>query len=328
MSTMTTRHPSNTNKLRTILILGVLILGMTLIATTALRSNSLFNWTSDTLTSHLEMGVTELNVRDLEVMTAFYTDLVGLDVLTQDDTQVTLGYHQRPIIGLQATSELQPAPMGSAGLYHTAIVFESRAVLAQTLRRMLEQGASYFAGSSDHLVSEAFYFTDPEGNGLELYFDKDPEGWQWRNGQVQMGSRYIDPIEYINQYESVSAPPVKKMGHVHLRIGDIEQAKAFYVTGLGLTITSERNGALFVSDGTYHHHLGLNVWESAGAGVRQPSLGLRTVELLVATQSDLEGLKKRLTQAEIAFESDDNQVRVSDPWGNNLMIGVFESSDS
>ncbi len=277
-----------------------------------------------TLTSHLEMGATELYVQDLETMTTFYEDFVGLQRIGGQEGSVVLGSQERSILRLISSPERQPAPPGSAGLYHTAIVFSSRANLAHTLARMLEHVPFTFQGSSDHIVSEAFYFIDPEGNGLELYFDKDASGWQWRNGQVQMGSRYIDPRAYIAEHGVASGEPHKKMGHIHLRVGDLEQAKMFYVTHLGLVITNESAGALFVSDGKYHHHFGLNVWESNGAGVRSPSLGLGRVEIFVQEKTDLTALQARLTKAKIPHDFADTVLTANDPWGNTIVVGVLE----
>lgn len=280
---------------------------------------------SNELSQQLEMGETVLHVRDLETMVNFYKDLVGLDVLAQTDTEVTLGFESDRVITLIASPTVALPPIGSSGLYHNAIVFESRAVLAQTLDRILSRNSYYFSGSSDHKVSEAFYFTDPEGNGLELYFDKDPSTWQWKNGQIMMGSSYIDPADYIEKYGMVSDTPAKKMGHVHLKVGNIEQAESFYVTALGLTITAKTPGALFVSDGKYHHHLGLNVWESQGSGPRKESLGLKSLEIFVADQKDIRRLEKRLKEQSIEYIAEESSLTVNDPWNNQIIVKVKSS---
>lgn len=303
-----------------LIVILILVVGVSMLSY-AVATNTLLRPTTS-LTSHIEMGLTELYVSNLTISRDFYQKLVGLDKLTESQDEVTLGYQDRPVIRLIASSK-SPAPRGSAGLYHTAIVFTSRAVLAQTLERILNQSPGFFVGSSDHLVSEAFYFVDPEGNGVELYFDKDPQTWQWHNGRIQMGSSYIDPYAYIASYGGVSADPSKKMGHVHLRVGSIDQAKLFYVDALGLTITAETPGAVFVSDGKYHHHLGLNTWESAGASVRPDSLGLKSVELKVAQQSDLKHLETRLKKQQLPYEATDTQLSLRDPWGNLIVVSVL-----
>lgn len=275
------------------------------------------------LTAHLEMGPSALNVRDLSQQTEFYSEVVGLQVLEQSEDETLLGWNERPVLHLYGSS-LPDFPRTSAGLYHTAILFASRSELAHAVQRVVQQRPELFSGTSDHIVSEAFYFSDPEGNGLELYFDKDPAGWVWRNGRVQMGSSYIDPLRYIETFRDEGGSPEKKMGHMHLQVGNITDAKKFYVDVLGMAITSEMPSALFVSDGKYHHHLGMNTWESLGAGPRTETLGLRSFEMWVEKEEDLEKLKSRLGQAESEFAEMENGVSVQDPWGNVVRLKVVK----
>ncbi|MBW7955688.1 VOC family protein [Patescibacteria group bacterium] len=277
------------------------------------------------LAEKLQMGVVELNVADLAAQQKYYQELVGLEVLSEDSSSVTLGFRDRAVIRLVASPQLPPQVQGSAGLYHSAIVFSSRATLAQAVQRILERAPQYYSGTSDHVVSEAFYFVDPEGNGVELYYDKDPASWRWRGGSVEMGSEYIDPEQYIKTYANTSAGEEKKMGHVHLKVGDIEQAKSFYESVLGLAVTSQMPTALFMSDGKYHHYLGMNVWESPRAGMRTPSLGLKSFEIFVPDAERLTELKARLTAASISFTETDKKVEVEDPWGTVVLITVNEA---
>jgi catechol 2,3-dioxygenase len=186
--------------------------------------NTLTRQQPSLLTEKLEMGVVELHVKDMTRMRRFYEELVGLMLISETDDAVTLGANPNLIIRLVSAPTLSNPPAGSAGLYHTATVFESRSTLAETLERILKVQPGLYQGSADHLVSEAFYFADPEGNGVELYFDKDPSTWQWKDGNVVMDSLYIDVNSYIKQHAVTSASPMPT--------------------------------ALFVSDGQYHHHLG------------------------------------------------------------------------
>lgn len=306
------------------------------------------------LSPRIEVGQVQLNTADKAAMLHFYRDLVGLEMLseterttapsttaenTRPQNTVVLGFENKAIITLYITADLSPASTYHAGLYHNAILFSSRAQLAETLERMLRMGSHFFSGSADHHVSEAFYFTDPEGNGLELYFDRDPATWQWQNGQVVMGATYIDPREYIVKHSDISANDnsdegksadldSKKlnsitMGHIHLKVGSIQQARNFYVDVLGLVVTAELPGALFVSDGKYHHHLGLNVWESQGAAVRTESLGLRSLELLVQSDDDIRRLAERLAEAAIPFGRQGQEVTFFDPWENVISVRAF-----
>jgi len=271
------------------------------------------------LTAHLEIGPLALNVQDLELQTQFYRDAVGLQTLEQSDKEVLLGWEDRPVLRL-LLSDLPAFPRENAGLYHSAILFASRGELAQAVQRILQQRPDLFSGTADHIVSEAFYFSDPEGNGLELYFDKDPNGWVWNNGRVQMGSEYIDPQQYLTTYLDDEGEPSRKMGHVHLQVGNISQAKSFYVDVLGMAVTAEMPTALFVSDGKYHHHLGMNVWESNGAGKRDETLGLRSFEMWVEKEEDLVWLRARLDAAGEEFTAEDGVVTMQDPWGNIVRI--------
>lgn len=135
-----------------------------------------------------------------------------------------------------------------------------------------------YGGSADHAVSLAFYFADPDGNGLELYTDTPREDWVWQDGQVSMGSAPLDPNEFIQTHLGRSATTTAAggatMGHVHLRVGDLARARAFYADVLGFAVTAESDGALFHAVGGYHHHVATNTWGSAGAGEHPESLGL------------------------------------------------------
>lgn len=298
-----------------LVILGVVVLLLMQKKPPATQAESI-------LTSELQMGAVELVVNDLEKQQHFYQTLVGLSLLEETEVSVVLGHEDRPVIKLRMDTTKPSPATGSAGLYHTATVFESRAALAQALQRTLAEAPELYSGSADHLVSEAFYFNDPEGNGVELYFDKDPSTWVWHNGQVEMGSVFIDIHDYISEHAFQSATPAKKMGHVHLKVGSIAEAKQFYVDVLGFRVTAEMPTALFVSDGQYHHNLGMNVWESTGAGKREASTGLSSLVLLLDKQADLDKLETRLTESGIRFEKKDNQVIVFDPWLNQVVFTI------
>lgn len=314
-------------------LVGILTLGLTMITVSlpsvtkenALQTESpvAAELQPSRLTAHLEMGPLTLNVGDLELQIAFYRDVVGLQELETARNEVLLGWEDRPVLRLVA-SDLPAFPRESAGLYHSAIVFTSRAELAQAVQRVLQQRPDLYSGTADHIVSEAFYFSDPEGNGLELYYDKDPNGWVWNNGRVQMGSEYIDPQQYLAIYLDEGGDATRKMGHVHLQVGNIAQAKSFYVDVLGMSVTAEMPTALFVSDGKYHHHLGMNTWESNGAGKRDETLGLRSFEMWVEKEEDLGGLRERLEQSKVEFVEEDGVITVQDPWGNVVRVDSYQ----
>ncbi len=300
------------------LILGILFVGGSAIMLHQLVNQKAQQQVISQLGSPLSLGAVTLQVRNLAALSDFYVSQVGLEVLSQSEEEVILGSQGRPVLVLVSAPHLRFASPGSAGLYHTAILFSSQARLASVLQTFFQTRPELFQGSSDHIVSEAFYFVDPEGNGLELYFDRPAETWQWQDGRVQMGSSYIDPNQYIAQHAVASGNPDQTMGHIHLRVGDIQMAKNFYVDILGFEITSEHPTALFVSDGMYHHHIGMNVWESAGAGIREETLGLRRFEMFVPSDQKIQELSRRLRAADVSFSEGQGSLSVSDPWGNEI----------
>jgi catechol 2,3-dioxygenase len=274
------------------------------------------------LHAETRMGVVELNVRDLPSMTAFYGQHgVGLDLLSEADDVVSLGVDDDELIRL-VPAEGEHATAQDAGLYHAAILFPDGPALAQAMVRMAAKYPGQFQGSANHRVSEAFYFGDPEGNGVELYIDTPRAEWVWENGQVQMGSDPLDANAFIEEHLGDRPTGDATMGHVHLKVGDIGQAREFYVDTLGFAVTAEANGAIFMSAGGYHHHLAANTWGSAGAGVRPAGLGLGEFAVVLPEASELDGVVERLRLADTAFERGDTGLTVADPWGNQVRFTV------
>ncbi|TQK18103.1 catechol 2,3-dioxygenase [Microbacterium sp. SLBN-154] len=285
--------------------------------------------TSSLIADDTAMGPVTLLVGDLDVMTRFYRDVVTLEVLSAEGDTVTLGRTGRPIVILVHAPELRHAPQGAAGLYHTAILFESQAALAAAVYSVARQAPQTFTGSADHLVSQAFYFTDPEGNGIELYWDRQRTEWSWTHGRVEMGTLFLDPNAFLREHltedaaAGATARDAAGVGHVHLSVGDIASARAFYVDGLGFAETAEfRGSALFVSAGGYHHHMAMNVWNSRGAGPRMPALGLGRVDLVLPGADDLGELGERLRHHGVAVRDDGRGLSFDDPWRNAVFATV------
>lgn len=275
------------------------------------------------------LDIVELLVRDLDLMTHFYSDALTLDVLDQSGHTVTLGSGRVPSIVLRHEKNLPPRSQNSARLYHTAIVFEDSHRLASALGSMAQKASSLYQGSADHLVSEAFYFADPEGNGLELYRDRDRDEWDVSaDGTVRMGTEYLDPNEFLARWydpdmiasTSNDSNASAMIGHVHLQVGDIPTARVFYEGILGFDVTLDMGSALFLSAGGYHHHIGMNTWNSAGAGPRAASLGLGDVRIMVPEREDVEALAERLRFHQIGSEDDGRTLRLVDPWGTKLAV--------
>lgn len=272
------------------------------------------------------MGAVTLNVADLDGMTTYYRDAVGLDVLAADGPRVVLGRGATPVIVLEHAPELRHAGPRQAGLFHTAILFDSRAALAAAVYSVARRHPRSFTGSSDHLVSQAFYFDDPEGNGVELYWDRDRTEWSWVHGQLEMGTLYLDPNAFLQEHLTESGAAGEHsgdavVGHVHLSVGDIDTAREFYVDRLGFDRTVEIPGqAVFVSAGGYHHHMAMNVWNSRGAGRRQPTLGLGRVDIVVPGPDDLGALVERMRHTGLDVRDDGRTVTVDDPWANRISV--------
>ncbi|BDZ52149.1 glyoxalase [Frondihabitans sucicola] len=283
---------------------------------------------ADLLAADTSMGAVTLRVADLEAMTAYYRDAVTLTLLAQEPERTILGRGAVPIVILEHAPELKHAGPREAGLFHTAILFETEADLATAVYGVAARYPQSFTGSADHLVSKAFYFTDPEGNGIELYWDRSRTEWSWTHGQIDMATLALDPNAFLQENLSEAALAgangrPASVGHVHLSVGDVPSARRFYVEQLGFeTTTMFGTQALFVSAGGYHHHMAMNTWNSAGAGRRQLALGLGLVRIEVPTPDDLGALEERLTHHRIATRDDGRIASFDDPWSNRIEVSV------
>ncbi len=268
------------------------------------------------------MGAVTLRVENLDRMIAYYRDAVGLDLISEVAGSAVLGRGSKPSLILEHSPKLKHASDNQAGLFHTAFLFETKAQLAYAVASVAAKYPGSFTGSADHLVSEAFYFDDPENNGVELYWDRARTDWSWKHGEIEMGTFGLDPNAYLrdNLPEKVE-DSASNIGHVHLSVGSIDQAQDFYVNKLGFDVTMNWGGtALFVSAGGYHHHMAMNVWRSRGAGLRQPTLGLRDVSIILPNTDDLGAIAERLTHAKVEVRNDGQIIRLDDPWGNQVSL--------
>ncbi|WP_120004754.1 VOC family protein [Nesterenkonia muleiensis] len=292
-----------------------------------------------TLSAATGMDAVTLRVGDLDLMSSYYSDALALEPVEEraqgQEVHRVLGRGDTPMIRLTSTPGLPAINPGEAGLFHTAFLFDDAASLAATVYRAAQDDRSRFAGSADHLVSEAFYFTDPEGNGIELYTDRDRSQWSYAaDGELQMATEYLDPQAYLRRHlteSTVEAGPALpgKVGHVHLQVGNIDQAREFYVDILGFeTTVRSYPGALFASAGGYHHHVAMNTWNSAGAGPRAARLGLGNVAITVPGVDDLEGLRQRLRRGDISFADNTTSITAKDPWGSQVTVSTPGASAS
>jgi catechol 2,3-dioxygenase len=277
---------------------------------------------SQLLPADTHMGAVTLWVADLDTMIRYYREGVGLQLLSHVGNRAVLGFNDLEILILEHKPLMKHASPHEAGLFHTAILFLSQAALAKAVASVARQYPGNFTGSADHLVSKAFYFNDPEGNGVELYWDRDRSEWSWVHGSIEMDTIFLDPNQFLSEHLTDS--PVeedKKVGHVHLSVGSIPAAEEFYVKMLGFERTmSWGNAAIFVSAGGYHHHMAMNTWRSKGAGKRQLALGLGKVEIVLDSQDQVLETKDRLDFYKLDTSLDANIAKVEDPWGNIISL--------
>ncbi|PZE69236.1 MULTISPECIES: VOC family protein [unclassified Curtobacterium] len=286
--------------------------------------------TQDLLAADTGMGAVTLRVANLDRMISYYRDGVQLSLLSNEGGVAVLGRPGAgglavPIVILEHAPSMQYAGPHDAGLFHTAILFDTRADLAAVLYSVATKFPQTFTGSADHLVSNAFYFTDPEGNGVELYWDRDRTEWSWTHGMVDMDTKYVDPNAFLQSHltqdalDTAAARP-GKVGHVHLSVGDVDAARSFYVDTLGFETTAGFGEALFVSAGGYHHHMAMNTWNSRGAGRRQLGLGLGLVRIEVPGSDDLGALVARMHDTGVQTADDGRTVAFEDPWANRIEV--------
>ncbi len=292
--------------------------------------------TSPTLHPATTVGPVRLTVADLPAMTAFYERVIGLRVLDRGDDVVRLGVPgEAPLVELAGRAGAPPRAPHSSGLFHLALLVPSRPELARAIRRVAAAGWP-ISGASDHLVSEALYLDDPEGNGIELYRDRPREEWRHgTDGQIEMATLPMD-LEGVLDSLPASAEDAgddgmaagTRMGHVHLQIADVAAGEAFYHGVLGFDVVVRGYpGALFVSAGGYHHHIGMNTWDSAGGPPTNPAArGLRSFSVLLPDADELARVRARIeaTGAPLRAAADDGSdgFVATDPFGNELLLRV------
>src|SRR6266511_2471966 len=273
------------------------------------------------------IGAVRLTVADLELEQRFYEQAIGLEALERSDSLVRLGTGGETLVELAADPGAAPRPPGTTGLFHLAILVPSRRDLAAALQRVGDSGWR-FTGASDHLVSEALYLNDPEGNGIELYRDRPAEEWDWDDDQVRMATIPLDLDGELGALDGADpAEPMTsatRMGHVHLNVADLASTEAFYSGAIGLDVTvRDYPRALFMSAGGYHHHVGANTWAGEGAPPPPPgALGLRSFELVVPSRDELEAAEAWLRAAGFETSPNDGALAATDPSGNLVRLVV------
>jgi catechol 2,3-dioxygenase len=268
---------------------------------------------------------------DLPAARRFYGELAGLTDAAGEGPPggVALGAGGGPaLVRLEPIAPGTPAPPRSTGLFHTALRYPTRAELAAALLRVAE-GGGRLSGASDHGVSEALYLDDPEGNGVELYWDRPREVWpRDASGRIEMFTAPLDLRDLLEQVPGgragPAAPAGTDVGHVHLRVSELERSRRFYRDLVGFEEQAWLGAsASFVSAGGYHHHIGMNTWQSEGAGQPPPgSAGLERVAIALGSADAVDGLAERLDAAGVAATRDGDAVLVEDPDGIALRVSA------
>lgn len=278
------------------------------------------------LTRPAHVDTAHLVVRDLDLVSTYYQRIIGLSVLERSASGTLLGVGGTPLLMLTTASDVKRAPRNAAGLFHTAFLVPDRKALASWLFHAAHSGVQ-LDGASDHLVSEALYLSDPEGNGIEIYRDRSPLEWTYHaDGTVEMAT---DRLNLQALYNSASQEPFAGMapgtaiGHIHLQVGNVAQADAFYRDVLGLKIMARYPGASFFATGGYHHHIAANIWNSRGAMARENGMsGLCDYTLRFTDQAPLDQALASLDRLEIATTRTAQGWSLKDPWGIGLTLAA------
>ena len=278
----------------------------------------------------LSIAAVHLAVGDLPRSADFYERVLGLPLRANDDERALLGPDgERPALELTRLQDAGAAPQHSTGLFHVAWLHPSRAELARTIRR-IAAARWPFEGAADHGVSEALYLSDPDGLGIEIYVDRPRELWQRpADGRgVSMVTLPLDLDDLLAQWEqdpTAAVDAATKIGHVHLKVSDVARASAFYRDALGFEPQAQMPSAAFLSAGGYHHHVGLNSWQSRG-GEPSPATapGLRRVDFELSGAAELDQLERRLADgsASGATRGEDGGLLARDPDAQSLRFSA------
>ncbi|UFU01345.1 VOC family protein [Radiobacillus kanasensis] len=273
------------------------------------------------------VGHVKIKVEDLERSLHFYQEVIGFKLLEQTKTTAKLTTDgEASVLSIEQPEEVVPKEGRTTGLYHFALLLPERSDLANIVFHFIEKGVRI--GSSDHLVSEALYLSDPDGNGIEIYIDRDPSVWNWNKGEVAMT---VDPLNFEdlltsgNQEEPWKGLPAGTvMGHIHLHVSELEKTEEFYTKGLGFEVVSRFGAqALFISTGKYHHHIGLNTWNGVGApSPSDRSVGLDFFTLIYPDEEARDKVTDDLIKIGATVTEEKGIFVTSDPSGNRIYLKV------
>jgi len=273
------------------------------------------------------VGHVKVKVENLQRSIEFYKDILGFDILEQTTSTVKLTTDGKTsFLSLEQPEDIIPKQGKTTGLYHFAILLPDQAALANIVVHLEEKGIRF--GSSDHLVSEALYLHDPDGNEIEIYRDRAPSEWNWNDDEVEMA---IDPIDFENLLKHATPanpwkgmPAETVMGHIHLHVSELTKTEEFYVKGLGMDVVNRfGKQALFLSYGKYHHHVGVNTWNGVGAPApAKNSVGLKSFTLIFDNEVARKQAVANLMQIGAEVLEEDNHFITFDPSGNRIELAI------
>jgi catechol 2,3-dioxygenase len=277
------------------------------------------------LPAETTLGAVRLQISDLARSLDYYTKTLGFHVIEQTANRATLGVEgrQEVLIELRELRGARAVPRrGLLGLYHFAILLPDRAALGRFLVHLV--GLRITPGMSDHLVSEALYLSDPDGLGIEVYADRPRSGWKVAERQLTMATNPLDAravIAAANGERWTGMPAGTKVGHVHLYVGDIDDAEAFYHRGLGFDkMVWSYPGALFLSAGGYHHHLGTNTWAAGAPPATDDDARLLEWTIVVPSADDAAAAAANIRAQGYDVTDSDGTWTATDPWGTTLRL--------
>ncbi|KAB2330508.1 VOC family protein [Cytobacillus depressus] len=271
------------------------------------------------------VGQVNLKVQNLERALAFYQEVIGFKVLEQTERKANLTADGKTVLlSIEQPDHVVPKQARTTGLYHFALLLPKRSDLAKIVHHFIEIGMRF--GSSDHLVSEALYLSDPDGNGIEIYIDRDPSEWDWNNGEVEMA---VDPLNFPDllsekQQSWKGLPDETVMGHIHLHVSELEKTEEFYIKGLGFEVVNRYGTqALFISDAKYHHHIALNTWNGVGAPIPSSnSVGLESFTLILPSEEKKNQIIAQLKNIGASVTEENGSTVATDPSGNRIHLRV------
>ncbi|WP_243291511.1 VOC family protein [Bacillus sp. FJAT-47783] len=269
----------------------------------------------------------KIKIENLERSLNFYQEVIGFKILEQTKSTAKLTTDGKTsVLSIEQPENVVPKQGKTTGLYHFALLLPHRSDLANIVRYFVEKGIQF--GSSDHLVSEALYLSDPDGNGIEIYVDRDPSEWNWNNEEVVMA---VDPLNFQNLLSNEKQEQLWKglpegtvMGHIHLHVSELKHTEEFYTKGLGFEVVNRYGSqALFISTGKYHHHIGLNTWNGVGApSLPVNSVGLESFTLMFPNEEARDHVVANLKKLGASITKKNGTFITSDPSGNCIHLEV------